>query len=163
MISGLHHPARPCRDSEATRRFYEELLGLPLVAAWRVGGAAGRPPRGLRTEYSLPDGNRLVFIEAPDSPAPTGQRRDPGPPLALETDERTLDGLLEHAWSLGIEVRGPVPRDGSHAIQLRDPDGSVVEVIARRAADDAGREENATAARAALRLWQAERRLARAA
>ena len=31
MIKGLHHNAYRCRDSEETRRFYEDFLGLPLV------------------------------------------------------------------------------------------------------------------------------------
>ena len=35
MIKGLHHNAYRCRDSEETRRFYEDFLGLPLVDALR--------------------------------------------------------------------------------------------------------------------------------
>ena len=31
MIKGLHHNAYRCRDSEQTRRFYEDFLGLPLA------------------------------------------------------------------------------------------------------------------------------------
>ena len=30
-IRGLHHNAYRCRDSEATRKFYEDFLGLPLA------------------------------------------------------------------------------------------------------------------------------------
>jgi len=33
MIKGLHHNAYRCRDSEETRRFYEDFLGLPLAGA----------------------------------------------------------------------------------------------------------------------------------
>ncbi len=36
MIRGLHHNAYRCRDSEETRRFYEDFLGLPLVNAFRI-------------------------------------------------------------------------------------------------------------------------------
>ena len=31
----LHHAAYVCRDLEQTRKFYEDVLGWPLVAAWR--------------------------------------------------------------------------------------------------------------------------------
>ena len=31
MIRKLHHSAYRCRDSEQTRRFYEDFLGLPLA------------------------------------------------------------------------------------------------------------------------------------
>ena len=33
MIKGLHHNAYRCRDSEETRKFYEDFLGLPLAGA----------------------------------------------------------------------------------------------------------------------------------
>ena len=39
MIKGLHHNAYRCRDSEETRRFYEDFLGLPLVNAFVCGEA----------------------------------------------------------------------------------------------------------------------------
>ncbi len=31
MIKGLHHFAYRCRDAEETRRFYEDVMGFPLV------------------------------------------------------------------------------------------------------------------------------------
>ena len=36
MIKGLHHNAWRCRDSEATRQFYEDFLGLPLASALAI-------------------------------------------------------------------------------------------------------------------------------
>ena len=32
MIKGLHHNAYRCRDSEETRKFYEDFLGLHAKA-----------------------------------------------------------------------------------------------------------------------------------
>ena len=37
MIKGLHHNAYRCRDSEETRRFYEDFLGLPLSGSLEIG------------------------------------------------------------------------------------------------------------------------------
>jgi catechol 2,3-dioxygenase-like lactoylglutathione lyase family enzyme len=37
-INGLHHNAYRCRDSEETRAWYEEFLGLPLVSAFEIQG-----------------------------------------------------------------------------------------------------------------------------
>ena len=31
----LHHTAYVTRDQQATRAFYEDLIGLPLVATWK--------------------------------------------------------------------------------------------------------------------------------
>lgn len=36
-IKGLHHSAYRCRDSEETRKFFEDFLGLPLVNAFEIG------------------------------------------------------------------------------------------------------------------------------
>ena len=34
LPSRLHHNAFLTKDQEATRAFYEDLIGLPLVATW---------------------------------------------------------------------------------------------------------------------------------
>jgi catechol 2,3-dioxygenase-like lactoylglutathione lyase family enzyme len=34
LPSRLHHTAYTSRDLEATRHFYEDIIGLPLVATW---------------------------------------------------------------------------------------------------------------------------------
>ena len=51
MIKGLHHNAYRCRDSEETRRFYEDFLGLPLAHTLKIeetmtgrNTGAGVPP-----------------------------------------------------------------------------------------------------------------------
>ena len=44
MIKGLHHNAYRCRDSEETRVFYEDFLGLRLVSAFEID--EGREVRG---------------------------------------------------------------------------------------------------------------------
>ncbi len=53
-IKGLHHNAYRCRDSEETRRFYEEFLGLPLADAFEIGETkTGRETRALHSFYRL--------------------------------------------------------------------------------------------------------------
>ena len=37
MIKGLHHNAYRCRNSEETRAWYEDFLGLKLVSAFEIG------------------------------------------------------------------------------------------------------------------------------
>ena len=36
MIKCLHHAAFRCRNSEETRAFYEDFLGLPLAGALEI-------------------------------------------------------------------------------------------------------------------------------
>ena len=41
----LHHAAWVTRDQEATRHFYEDILGLPLVATWAERASMRRSPQ----------------------------------------------------------------------------------------------------------------------
>src|SRR3989442_1148461 len=63
MIKGLHHNAYRCRDSEETRGFYEDFLGLRLVSAFEIGGGSG-----LHTFFEMDDGSCLAFFEVPGKP-----------------------------------------------------------------------------------------------
>ena len=51
MIKGLHHNVYRCRDSEETRVFYEDFLGLRFVSAFEIDGG-----RGLHTFFEIRDG-----------------------------------------------------------------------------------------------------------
>ena len=63
MIKGLHHNAYRCRDSEETRTFYEDFLGLRLVSAFEINEG-----RALHTFFEMDDGSCLAFFEVPDTP-----------------------------------------------------------------------------------------------
>ena len=71
MIKGLHHNAYRCRDSEETRKFYEDFLGLPLVNAFKIETTQTGRKTGagvLHSFFQLDDGSCLAFFEAPDMP-----------------------------------------------------------------------------------------------
>ena len=69
MIKGLHHNAYRCRDSDETRRFYEDFLGLPLAGTLAIDETkTGRVTKVLHTFYRMDDGSYLAFFEAPDLP-----------------------------------------------------------------------------------------------
>src|SRR3974390_1108655 len=63
MIKGLHHNAYRCRDSEETRTFYEDFLGLRLVSAFEIDEG-----RALHTFFEMDDGSCLAVFEVPGSP-----------------------------------------------------------------------------------------------
>jgi len=63
MIKGLHHNAYRCRDSEETRCFYEDFLGLPLVHSLEIGATmTGRGTQVLHTFYQMETGRFLPFL-----------------------------------------------------------------------------------------------------
>ena len=63
MIKGLHHNAYRCLDSEETRGFYEDFLGLRFVSAFEIDEG-----RGLHSFFEMDDGSCLAFFEVPGRP-----------------------------------------------------------------------------------------------
>ncbi len=58
MIKGLHHNAYRCRNTEQTRAFYEDFLGLPLVEVLEINETkTGRDVDVLHSFYQMDDGS----------------------------------------------------------------------------------------------------------
>jgi catechol 2,3-dioxygenase-like lactoylglutathione lyase family enzyme len=58
MIKRLHHNAYRCRDSEETRKFYQDFLGLPLAGTLEITETKSRrATHALHTFYELDDGS----------------------------------------------------------------------------------------------------------
>lgn len=63
-VARLHHNAWVTRDQEATRRFYEDLIGLPLVATWSEADELfGAERVYCHTFFGLADGSALAFFQ----------------------------------------------------------------------------------------------------
>jgi glyoxylase I family protein len=60
----LHHTAYVTKDQEATRAFYEGLIGLPLVATWSEADELfGAERVYCHTFFGLEDGSALAFFQ----------------------------------------------------------------------------------------------------
>lgn len=158
----LHHHAWVTRDQEANRRFFEDVIGMPLVATWcerTWSEEAGRELEYCHTFYGLADGSALAFFQFAD-PADYALFK-PQPPqqagyahVALKVDGETfaaVEGRLEraqiahrvtdHGYCRSLYVLTP---DALKLELTLDPD-DVAEIAARRRAD----------ARAELARWLA--------
>ncbi|MEM9624075.1 MAG: VOC family protein [Pseudomonadota bacterium] len=130
-IQRLHHAAYRCRDSEETRAFYEDFLGLPLVEAFPIKTTAtGRQANVLHTFFQMADGSCLAFFEAPDQPFEFKDQHDFDLHIALLVDAKELERMLAKGHAANIEVRGPTDHGFIHSIYFRDPNGYVVELTA---------------------------------
>lgn len=159
MIKGLHHNAYRCRDSEETRRFYEDFLSLPLAHTLEIGETrTGRRARVLHSFYRLGDGSFLAFFEAPDQPFAFKRQEDFDLHIALEVDPAALEPTMEKARLAGIEVRGISDHGFINSIYLRDPNGYVIELTAKRPGHDEAMNPAANEARRRLDDWQAAKR-----
>lgn len=158
MTTRLHHMAFRCRDTEETRAFYEEVIGLPLAAAMPIEATAtGRPVRVLHSFFALRDGSFVAFFEAPDAPFDFVDRHDFDLHLALEAQPEDVERATAEARRRGLEVRGPSDHGMISSTYFRDPNGYVVELAVKTAAHaDFDRDEPARA-RAILDDWTRRR------
>ncbi len=156
MIQKLHHNAYRCRDSEETRRFYEDFLGLPLVETIEIGQSkTGRRTNTLHTFYRLDDGSHLAFFESPEMPFDFKPQHDYDLHIALEVGAEVLQPMLAKGREQGIEVRGPSDHGMIDSIYFRDPNGYVIELCAKRADHDELMDPAHNGARAKLQRWTA--------
>ena len=156
MIKGLHHNAYRCRDSEETRRFYEDFLGLPLSGSLEIGETkTGRKTAVLHTFYRLDDGSYLAFFEAPDMPFDFKAQHDFELHIALEVAPPVLEEMMAKGKRLGMETRGVSDHHFVRSIYFRDPNGYVIELTAKTRVHDEAMDPSANEARAILDRWQA--------
>ncbi len=154
-IRGLHHNAYRCRDSEETRRFYEDFLGLPLAASLLIETTkTGRDCLHLHTFYKLDDGSFLAFFETPDAPFEFKEQHDFDLHIALEVTYDHMLAMKAKAEARGMEVRGISDHDFIHSIYFRDPNGYVIELTAPMPNHAEATDNTKNRARALLDDWQ---------
>ncbi|MCP1335743.1 VOC family protein [Futiania mangrovi] len=158
MIKGLHHNAYRCRDSEETRAFYEDFLGLPLAHTLEITETkSGRGTNTLHTFYELDDGSYLAFFEAPDRPFEFKDQHDFDLHIALEVSHDDLHAMFEKGKAEGRETRGISDHGFIDSIYFRDPNGYVIELTAKRDNHDAAMDPATNGARSKLDGWQARK------
>ena len=155
-IKRLHHSAYRCRDSEETRAFYEDFLGLPLVNAFEISTTlTGRDAKVLHSFFAMADGSCLAFFEAPDQPFEFKDQHDFDLHIALTVDGSTLESMFAKGKTSGVETRGISDHGFCRSIYFRDPNGYVIELAAPVNMSNRNIEEEQSHAQASLAAWQA--------
>ncbi|MCH6159035.1 VOC family protein [Streptomyces marispadix] len=133
---GVHHVAFICRDVEETIRFYQELLGFPLVEV-----VENRDYRGsTHFFFDIGHGNLLGFFDFPGHDHPPFAETVGGVQhLALSMDDETHSAARSALDAAGIEYAGP-DRGVDESLYLRDPNGVPVELYRERLGVFNGRE-----------------------
>ena len=152
MIKGLHHNAYRCRDSEETRGFYEDFLGLRFVSAFEIDEG-----RGLHSFFEMDDGSCLAFFEVPGKPFDFKRQDTLDLHIALGVEPDVFDSMLDKARTEGVEVRGPVDHGFCRSIYMRDPNGYVVKLTASTGVQQENIDPSVSKPREALARWQAAR------
>src|SRR5579862_8154259 len=130
----LHHNAYVTTDQEKTRKFYEEVIGLPLVATWCESDELfGKMRTYCHTFYAIGDGGALAFFqfENPEDQAEFGPQMPASPfhHIALNVDRNQLDGLKARVEAAGIAPPQTyiLEHGYCHSLYVTDPNGLIVE------------------------------------
>src|SRR5579862_5210692 len=108
LPSRLHHNAYVTRDLEATRKFYEDLIGLPLVATWcEKDELFGAERVYCHLFFALADGGALAFFKfaQPEDENLFGPRMPETPfhHIALNVDQETQQGIEQRLVAAGYK------------------------------------------------------------
>ena len=163
----LHHTAYVTRDLEATRSFYEELIGLPLVATWCESDVLfGATRTYCHTFFELEDGSALAFFqfEKPEDQALFGPALPSSPfhHIALNVGRDTQEGIERRLRAAGyVEPRMYVLEHGyCRSLYVEDPNGMLVEFThdLPEAVTPEARQERRSRAHEELARWLAGNR-----
>jgi glyoxylase I family protein len=148
----LHHAAWVTRDQEATRHFYEDIIGLPLAATWaEQSPATGRAY--CHTFFTLGDGGALAFFQYADQDENPVDLNSPGH-IAFECDAATQQGIKERLEANGYALR---LTDHGYCVSLyvTDPNNLRLEFTVDHAEVERINAAQQAQAHAALKRWLA--------
>lgn len=122
-VAGVHHLALIARDVEDTIRFYQDLLGFPLVEL-----VENRDYRGsAHFFFDIGNSNLLGFFDFPGHEHPAFTETIGGVQhLALSTSPEQFAALKTRLDEAGIEYLGP-DRGVDNSLYIRDPNGVQLE------------------------------------
>jgi catechol 2,3-dioxygenase-like lactoylglutathione lyase family enzyme len=156
----LHHNAYVTRDMEATRKFYEEVIGLPLIATWSESDELfGAVRTYCHCFFGIGDGGALAFFQFADQ----ADQDQFGPQMpfspfhhiALNVDAPTQAALETRIKGAGYTEPGHFVLDHGYcrSVYVTDPNGLILEFTLD--APDAGKinAERRVKAHAELRNW----------
>ena len=130
----LHHTAYVSKNLEATRRFYEDIIGLPLVATWCESDELfGAERTYCHLFFGLADGSALAFFQfanqrdqdlfGPKMPA------TPFHHIALNVNAETQQGIENRLRAAGSKEPEIFVLEHGYCRSLycTDPDGMICE------------------------------------
>ena len=157
-LKGVHHAAYRCRDAEETRKFYEDILGLPLKAAlvFEEEPGSGRPLPYMHLFFELRDGNFVAFFDVPDGAHSGKFKMKWGMDLHYAMEATSHDEMMAFKGRLdaaGVPCFGPIDHHFVQSIYFYDPNGINVEITCRDSKHDEIMASEAVNARQIIADW----------
>jgi len=130
----LHHNAYVTRDQEKTRRFYEDVIGMPLVATWCESDELfGKLRTYCHTFFGIGDGGALAFFQFADprDQAQFGPKMPSSPfhHIALAVDADTQAAIEARIAKAGIQPPDTYVLEHGYcrSVYVTDPNGLILE------------------------------------
>lgn len=130
----LHHTAYVSKNLEATRHFYEDLIGLPLQATWCESDVLfGKLRTYCHCFFGMADGSALAFFQFanPEDQQEFGPKMPETPfhHIAMKVDRETQDAIEKRLRAANYtEPRIYVLEHGyCRSLYAVDPDGMICE------------------------------------
>jgi len=162
LPSRLHHNAYVTKDQEATRAFYEDLIGLPLVATWSEQDELfGAERVYCHTFFELGDGSALAFFQFADPEDAELFDPDliPSPfrHIALKVSPELQDAVAKRLDDAGWKPEGTFVLEHGYCRSLytEDPNGLLIELTADAPNAEAIAADRRPVAREELKKWLA--------
>jgi len=160
LPSRLHHTAYVTKDMEKTRHFYEDVLGLPLIATWcETDFLFGKDRTYCHCFFGIGDGGALAFFQfadkedealfVPDIPA------TPFVHLALKVDKEAQAELEARIEQAGLQPPQTYVLEHGYcrSVYAVDPNGMTVEFTCDDPRASAGDAERQAKAHDELKRW----------
>ncbi len=156
----LHHTAYVSKDLEATRAFYEDIIGLPLVATYtEMDELFGKQRTYCHCFFELADGSALAFFQFADA----ADQAEFGPPIpespfihiALQVDKPTQDAMEARIAAAGIQPPDTYVLEHGYcrSVYVKDPNGMILEFTYDTPSAADGDATRRATARAELARW----------
>lgn len=160
LPSRLHHTAYVTKDMEATRKFYEDVIGLPLIATWSESDELfGAVRTYCHCFFGLGDGGALAFFQF-ENPADQEQfgPQMPFSPfhhIALNVDAETQAAIEGRIKAAGYTEPGHFVLEHGYcrSVYVTDPNGMILEFTLDAPNAAVINAERRKQARADLRRW----------
>ncbi len=124
MLKRIHHVAVICSDYAASKRFYTEVLGLPVLAE---NHRAGR--ESWKLDLGLPDGGQIELFSFPAPPVrPSRPEACGARHLCFAVDNVEVAKAVLEAKGQAVEPVRVDEYTGRRFTFLPDPDGLPIEL-----------------------------------
>lgn len=127
----VHHFAYATNDQEATRQFYEDIIGLPLLASrTEEQYTVGEWAEVNQSFFGLENGSALAFVTFSDPQKQEAWRASQHSTfvrISLTVDQSTRDEIVARLKKAGRGMFS-VDHGGCPSLYVKDPNGLLLEV-----------------------------------